>query len=291
MIRRTLLCYSHLDNAEASSIACLDTIMANHLVNTSRNGVQNGETFHRFFEQWLVEQNQDLDQLVRASKDNNNHRILSPIIQRVMKHYEEYYTEKSRCANVDVLGMLHPSWRSNLEDAFLWIGGWRPSMAFHLLYSKSGIQLEANLHELIRGFRTGDLGDLSGSQLGQIDELQNKTIREEKKLSENLAKVQESVADTSMVELSNVVSEMMREQRGQVVEEEEEEKIKTNIGKKEEGLLDVLRKADDLRLRTLKDILRILTPIQAVHFLIAAAELHLRIHEWGKKKDASHARQ
>ncbi|KAJ8540214.1 hypothetical protein K7X08_030133 [Anisodus acutangulus] len=270
--------------------------MSQHLMNASRNGLENGESFHKFFEQWLVEQSRDLDQLVRASKDNSNHRILSPLIQRVVKHYEEYYTEKSRYANVDVLGMLHPSWRSNLEDAFLWIGGWRPSMAFHLLYSKSGIQLEANLHELIRGFSTGDLGDLSSSQLGRIDQLQNKTIREEKRLSENLAKVQESVADASMVELSNVVSELIREQRGQV-DEAEEEKIKTNIGNKEEGLLDVLKKADDLRLRTLKDILRILTPIQAVHFLIAAAELHLRIHEWGKKKDADvshqnrHARQ
>ncbi|KAJ8542354.1 hypothetical protein K7X08_017220 [Anisodus acutangulus] len=169
-------------------------------------------------------------------------------------------------------------------------------MAFHLLYSKSGIQLEANLHELIRGFSTGDLGDLSGSQLGKIDELQNKTIMEEQKLSENLAKVQESVADTSMAELSNVVSELIREQREQVVEAEEE-KIKINIGKKEEDLLDVLKKADDLMLRTLKDILRILTPIQAVHFLNPAAELHLRIHDLGKKKDAAvphqngHARQ
>lgn len=256
------------------------------MMSTSKNGLENGKSFQKFFESWIIKQNQDLDQLVRASKDNNNHMILSSLIQRVVKHYEEYYTEKSRYANADVLGMLNPSWISNLEDALLWIGGWRPSMAFHLLYSKSGIQLEANLHELIRGFSTGDLGNLSGIQLGKIDELQSKTIREERKLSENLAKVQESVADTSMVELSHVVSELMREQRGQVVDEaEEEEKIKTNIGKKEEGLLDLLKKADDLRLRTIKDILRILTPIQAVHFLIAAAELHLRIHEWGKKKD------
>ncbi|MCD7456175.1 hypothetical protein HAX54_030790 [Datura stramonium] len=261
------------------------------MMDPSSQRVENGESFHKVFESWLIKQNQDLDQLVDASKDNNN-RMLSPLIQRVMKHYEEYYREKSRYAKADVLGMLHPSWRSNLEDAFLWIGGWRPSMAFHLLYSKSGIQLEANLHELIRGISTGDLGNISDNQLGKIDELQSKTIREERKLSENLAKVQESLADTSMVEVSHVVSELMREQKGQLVEaEEEEEKIKSNIGKKEEGLLNVLQKADDLRLRTLGEILRILTPIQAVHFLIAAAELHLRIHEWGKKKDDAHARQ
>ncbi|KAF3616511.1 putative alternative NAD(P)H-ubiquinone oxidoreductase C1, chloroplastic/mitochondrial-like [Capsicum annuum] len=254
---------------------------------TSKNGVENHTTFHKYFESWLVRQNQDLDQLVRASKDentNNNHAMsLSSLIQRVVKHYEEYYTEKSRYANDDVAGMLHPSWLSNLEDALLWIGGWRPSMAFHLLYSKSGIQLEANLHELMRGFSSSDLGSLSSNQLEKIDELQHRTIREERKISESSAKVQESVADTSMVELSHVVSELMREQRDV---EEEEEKIKRNIDKREEGLFDVLKKADDLRLRTLKEILKILTPIQGVHFLIAAAELHLRFHEWGMKKDA-----
>lgn len=245
---------------------------------------KNGKSFHKFFESWLVKQNQDLNQLVRASKDNNNDMMLSLLIHSVVKHYEEYYREKSRYAISDILGMLHPSWLSSLEDAFLWIGGWRPSMAFHLLYSKSGIQLEANLHELIRGFNTKDLGNLSGNQLVLIDELQHKTISEERKLSENLAKVQESLADTSMVELSHVMSELMRDE---LVVNDEEEKIKKNISKKEESLLDLLKKADDLRLSTIKEILRILTSTQGVHFLIAAAELHLRTHEWGKKKDAA----
>ena len=32
-----------------------------------------------------------------------------------------------------------------------------------------------------------------------------------------------------------------------------------------------------------------LKPVQAVHFLIAAAELHLKVHEFGKSKDAAAA--
>ncbi|KAL7255255.1 hypothetical protein ACSBR1_009418 [Camellia fascicularis] len=40
-------------------------------------------------------------------------------------------------------------------------------------------------------------------------------------------------------------------------------------------------------LRTLKEVVDILSAIQAVHFLITAAELHLRLHEWGKKSDAN----
>ncbi|CAN0891104.1 Protein DOG1-like 3 [Linum grandiflorum] len=137
--------------------------------------------------------------------------------------------------------MLSPSWRSSLEDAFLWIGGWRPSMAFHLLYSKSGLQLETKLHDLIRGLTTADLSDISAAQLRRIDELQRATIRDEKVIAEKMAKVQESVADV----------------------------------------------ADDLRLETLRAIVDVLTPIQAVHFLIAVAELHLRLRDWGKRRDAA----
>ncbi|XP_057492749.1 protein DOG1-like 4 [Actinidia eriantha] len=260
------------------------------------------ETFQKFFECWLVQQDQLLQELISASKSHhpnpNNNRAtttesntessmtestqLRSLIDRVIEHYENYYRAKSRWAKEDVLAMLSPSWRSTLEDAFLWIGGWRPSMAFHLLYSKSGLQLEAIFDELIRGLRTGDLADLSPSQLNRVDELQRTTIRNEKDVTEKMAKVQETLADTSMVELSHAVSDMRRGGDADV----EEERVESVLGPKEEGLEEVLHSADVLRLRTLKSVVEILTPIQAVHYLIAAAELHLRFHEWGKKKDA-----
>ena len=50
-----------------------------------------------------------------------------------------------------------------------------------------------------------------------------------------------------------------------------------------------MHNTDELRLRMLKAILDIVTPMQAVQFLIPAAESHLRFHDWGKKKDARHA--
>nr|GLL19713.1 protein DOG1-like 3 [Ipomoea trifida] len=107
--------------------------------------------------------------------------------------------------------MLTPSWRSKMENAFMWIGGWRPSMAFHLLYFKSGLQLEPRLSELLSGLKTGDLGDLSPDQLTRIrgcNKLQRKTIMEEKELHEKNGQVQESVADASMVEMSHMVTKL-----------------------------------------------------------------------------------
>lgn len=68
--------------------------------------------------------------------------------------------------------------------------------------------------------------------------------------------------------------------------EGQEARVESTLAPKEEELEEVLQKADDLRLTTLKAVIEILTPIQAVHFLITAAELHLRLHDWGKKKDA-----
>ncbi|GAA0159269.1 hypothetical protein LIER_16087 [Lithospermum erythrorhizon] len=185
------------------------------------------ETFGNFFENWITEQNKDLEELVLASKEYNDkdqsEELLGSLIDRVFQHYEHYYAEKSgkeRCA-------------------------------FHLLYSKCGIQLEAKLSELVRGFASRDLGDLSVSQLRKVDELQRKTIKEEKEISEKHAKQQETVADASMVKLSNVETEMIRmgedDRRGEDMEEQVE------ITPKEE------------------------------------AELHLRIHEWGKMKDEPNA--
>ncbi|CAN1335791.1 Protein DOG1-like 3 [Linum perenne] len=158
-----------------------------------------------------------------------------------------------------------------------------PSMAFHLLYSKSGLQLETNLQDLIRGITTADLSDISASQFRRIDELQAATIREEKLITEKMAKVQESVADFNMVDLSHTMSEMIRSGVGPP--ERMKDQVDSALTTKEKKLEEILRVADELRLATLRAIVDVLTPIQAVHFLIAVAELHLRVHDWGKRRD------
>ncbi|CAJ1937749.1 unnamed protein product [Sphenostylis stenocarpa] len=245
------------------------------------------ESFHQFFECWISEQNQHLKDLLVAESTQLTGEELQPLIDGVVEHYEYYYKAKSSWAKQDVLAMLSPTWTSSFEEAFLWIGGWRPSMAFHLLYSKSGMQFEARLNELIQGLRTYDLGDLSASQLAQLDEMQRRTILEEREISDLMARHQETLADASMVELSHVVSEMIRSDERDFKESKEiEDKVESTLVPKEEGLEEILLKADELRLGTLKAIVNVLAPKQAVHFLIAAAELHLRLHDWGKKMDA-----
>ncbi|CAI0440641.1 unnamed protein product [Linum tenue] len=120
-----------------------------------------------------------------------------------------------------------------------------------------------------------------------IDELQRVTIRDERIITEKMAKVQESVADADMVNLSHAVSEMMR--RGHVAGDDVaaiSERVERALVSKERKMEEMLAAADDLRLMTLTSIVDdILTPIQAVHFLIAVLELRLRVHDWGKRRD------
>lgn len=54
---------------------------------------------------------------------------------------------------------------------------------------------------------------------------------------------------------------------------------------KSEGMKRVLEMADGLRLETIREVVALLRPAQAVHFLVAAAELHLAVHEFGRRKD------
>lgn len=59
----------------------------------------------------------------------------------------------------------------------------------------------------------------------------------------------------------------------------------TDLNEKIRRLADILRKADDLRLRTVRRVVEMLTAQQAVEFLIAAAELQFGIRGWGLNHD------
>ncbi|XP_004289492.1 PREDICTED: TGACG-sequence-specific DNA-binding protein TGA-1A-like [Fragaria vesca subsp. vesca] len=136
---------------------------------------EHNSSFGTFYEGWLSEQNQHLQRLTRIAVEHNHSQaddpeLLRVLVEIVLKHYETYYEVKSRWAEHNVLTMLSRPWKSSLEHAFLWIGGWRPSMGFHLLYAKSGLQLKAQLTEVMRGLSTcDDLSDLSLRQVAIVE--------------------------------------------------------------------------------------------------------------------------
>ncbi|XP_008793320.3 protein DOG1-like 4 [Phoenix dactylifera] len=255
------------------------------------DATQNGEPREQFaelFECWLAERKLHLQALRAAAsaprpetpdEEAEEERRLTLLVRRVLGHCEYYYRAKAASAKRDVTPMFSPTWTSSSENLFLWVGGWRPSVAFHLIYSKSGIQLESQLAKVIRGASTRDLADLSQGQLKRIDELQRRTIRIEKEISEEEARTQEGVADKQMVLLSHVLREMGRDGKAA-------EMMEPAMQDKRAGMERVLERADALRQETLKGVVEILRPMQTIHFLITAAELRLRVREYGMKKDA-----
>uniref|UniRef100_A0A0D9UX16 DOG1 domain-containing protein n=1 Tax=Leersia perrieri TaxID=77586 RepID=A0A0D9UX16_9ORYZ len=249
-------------------------------INGNNLPAPSGETFAKFFECWISEQSRDLAALRSAAAASNPpppEPDLRRLVDRVLGHYEYYYRTKSAAASHDVLRMFSPSWTSTTENLYLWCGGWRPTAAIHLLYSKSGAQLEAHLPLFLAGGGLGsdsDLGDLSADQLQAADQLQRSTILKEREIDNAAASAQESLATAKMVELAG---------GGGLDGEGMEMEMKA----KEDGMKRVLEMADGLRMETMRAVVALLRPSQAVHFLIAAAELHLAVHEFGRRKDGA----
>ncbi|XP_052178713.1 protein DOG1-like 4 [Diospyros lotus] len=219
-------------------------------------------SFHGFYQTWFDHLRRMVDQLAEARRPpatQEDHHALRQLVHKVMTHYAEYYRVKSLAAKHDVVSVFAEPWCTALERSLHWIGGWRPTTAFHLVYTESSILFESHVIDILRGLRTGDLGDLSPAQFRRVSELQCDTVREENSITDELSDWQDCSSD-----LLGVC---------------------TNVDGKIERLVRILEKADDLRLRTVRKVVDLLTPQQGVEFLVAAAEFHFGVRSWGLNHD------
>lgn len=221
--------------------------------------------FGHFYQVWLQHLQLLLDQLAASPKPKSNEEqtCLLQLINKVMTHYDDYYRVKTHSAKADVFNIFNASWLSSLERSLHWIAGWRPTTIFQLVYTELSARFEANLSELLQGKCTGDLGDLSQSQMARVSELQCETVRKENEITAEMGTWQESACD---------IASLLIDQEPEI-----------------EPLVKVLLKADDLRLRTIRSVVEILTPQQAGEFFIAAAELQFGVRLWGLNKDLRHS--
>lgn len=128
------------------------------------------------------------------------------------------------------------------------------------------MEIEAQLDYFLQGTSTtGTLGDLSSKQFHFVNILQGKTIRSEEKLMARMACLQEDVTDQPIAVIAKRLSRF-GEMNGEV---------NRALDKQEEEMAGILEEADRLRLSTLKELVGILTPKQAVDFLTAGKKLHL----------------
>ncbi|KAK3198629.1 hypothetical protein Dsin_022044 [Dipteronia sinensis] len=221
-------------------------------------------SFNEFYETWFDHLNQLVQQLSTAPKPpttEEQHKHLDDLVSQTMTHYAEYYRVKSESVERDVFNIFTAPWASTLERSLHWITGWRPTTVFHLVYTESSIMFESNIMDILRGLKTGDLGDLSPSQFRRVSEMQCETVKEENKITSEMSAWQDGA--TELLTSSSDFDLMI------------------------ERLVIVVHKADDLRFRTLKKMVDMLTTRQAVEFLVAAAELQFGVRLWGRNIDRS----
>lgn len=139
----------------------------------------NTSGFAQFYDSWFAYLHHLVHQLSSTARPpltvDKNHNLLR-LINEVVSHYEDYFRIKSLAAENDPLHVLVAPWATTLERTLHWITGWRPTTAFHLVYSESSVLFESHIIDILRGVRNGDLGDLSPTQFRRVSELQCDTV-------------------------------------------------------------------------------------------------------------------
>lgn len=144
-------------------------------------------SFQRFYKTWfdqLKEIVHQLNQVPRPAMNDQHRELQQQFVQKLISHYSEYYRVKSLAAKNDILSVFSAPWSSSLERSLHWIAGWRPTTAFHLIYTESSILFESHIINILRGLRYGDLGDLSPDQVARVSELQCEAVQEENSISD-----------------------------------------------------------------------------------------------------------
>ncbi|OIV98609.1 hypothetical protein TanjilG_23048 [Lupinus angustifolius] len=218
-------------------------------------------SFEAFFHGWLMRQRCHLDELLSAQQQLPDGDSIRGLINRVLCHYGQYYEEKSKVAQNNIILAFSPPWFTSLERMFLWVGGFKPGMAFEVV-------------------STALEGELSEEQKHRLSQIQQETKLKERELNDELAKFHESVAAPPLVEMARSHGKMCL--GGATLDSQSNISVPSTLKVKLENL--VIR-ADGLRRNTALKVVQVLKPSQAVTFFVAVAELQLRVRAWGLEKD------
>lgn len=247
----------------------------------------------RCFQDWMKLQEESHRELLDALNDVENRansnlddpeeteRKLIKLVDKSIEQFHDYIDRRTHLAKRDVSAFFAPVWCTARETSLLWITGCRPSLFIRLAFSLTSLDFETRLVEFLQRMKSVDeLGDLSPRQMEQLDNLQMRTIKGEERLTSELARAQEEIADQTVVGIA------MRT----VKEQEPSEELERALEKQDGNMLRIMEEADKLRIRTLNELTEILRPLQAVMLLAFSKKLHLCVREWGKRSDRRHGR-
>ncbi|CAL0334727.1 unnamed protein product [Lupinus luteus] len=233
------------------------------------------ENFSEFYHNWVLKLEEILHQLLQVSKKRSNENTeqeVQELVSKVTSHIKEYYTVKWGAANEHVLVFFSPPWLTPLENAYLWVTGWKPSTVF----------------KLVESLNKTTTFNLTEEQENRVEELRMRIKMEEEKVESEMERQQVALADRKTVELAKMCSRTRNgggggDGGGDVVEVAE--KVDVTMKGVLTGLEKIMKSSDCVRLKTLKGVLDLLTPMQCVYFLAANIAMQLRLRQWGKKRD------
>ncbi|KAM2045696.1 hypothetical protein ACFX1T_009860 [Malus domestica] len=231
------------------------------------NGSHSGNasnTFEAFYEGWLVRQEHFLDELLSAQQtiDEARDEDLRDLVSQVLFHYQQYYDEKSRLGQRDVLLVFSPTWYTSYERSLLWIAGYKPGIVFRLV--------------------TESVPDLSDQQRVRMAQMREATRVEERALNDKLAKIHKSVAAPPFMD---AVRRYGRAGHGEMVEDDAVMKSLKS------ALETVVENANLLRTTMATKLVDLLSSGQAVRFLTAVMQFQLKIRSLGLERDAEKQRE
>ncbi|CAM8955371.1 unnamed protein product [Rhodiola kirilowii] len=227
-------------------------------------------TFEAFLSEWLIRQETFLDEL-----RNSMHQTINPngqaaaeeeeearsdLVARVFAHYLEYFNAKSSVAQDSILLVFSPTWFTPFEKTFLWIAGFKPGLAFHLV-------------------KTFVL-DLNDDQRLKIEQARKESRLEERDLMEELTRIQETIAAPPIYEMARRAATAVD---GELVG------VESALDSLKIAMEELLECADFLRLKTLMSIMEILRSSQNVMFFAALARFQLQVRRSGLELQAAAA--
>ncbi|XP_010423272.1 PREDICTED: transcription factor TGA5-like isoform X1 [Camelina sativa] len=200
------------------------------------------------YRRWQEDKNRQMKELSAALDSHASDAELRIIVDGAIAHYEELYRIKSNAAKNDVFHLLSGMWKTPAERCFLWLGGFRSSELLKLIAN----QLEP----------------LTEQQSLDINNLQQSSQQAEDALSQGMDNLQQSLADTlSSGTLGSSSSGNVASYMGQMA---------MAMGKL--GTLEgFIRQADNLRLQTYQQMVRLLTTRQSARALLAVHNYSLRL--------------
>ncbi|KAK6145516.1 hypothetical protein DH2020_022336 [Rehmannia glutinosa] len=253
--------------------------------------INNAQTFEVFFERWLISQEnylQDLHRMIECRDDENEQRCRD-LIDRIVFHYKQYFEAKTRVVQENVFLVLTPTWFSSFERAYLWIGGFRPGLAFRLVIN--------------------NVLDLTEDQSQRINRLMVEIKEEEKEVTEEFNRVQEGMNDTYcglervmippiqpnayiLIELNtkSVSIDGGTDKALGTARRQGEHNMESAVDRLSVSMEALVECADLLRRKTSILLVEILKPAQAVRFFAAAAQLQLNLRRWGMQRDVQNRR-